>query len=462
MVEIKYRASCDSCLRSKVKCSQTKPACSRCTQHGHQCVYSQYRKIGRPSHKTLAEQRKRKKPNLHQQSPVVAQPDDSTVQDCVHLDAIPALDPGDTTAASSDVFDIHAEISLPCDSSVFNMSASEQLDWTDLDNLLKSSTTLQPPEDAMSISLSNDDHCSPQAGIGNFTGNIPQSPRAVLENSQLQQSEPFARRRIPSTPRDRVLPNRHHSDFSESVLSIHQARSSEYHQMLLTRTPTSKKSSLSIFRPNNFPAYPSSFDTRCTLQCHASLANQLAYITECQASKSELAFDTLLNLDDNICMERIRILSCPSCMEKSCRAQTLMLLTMVVGNLLNLFENNIGSRNNSERGSRDTGNSNKPSPFLYTPRSLTIGDITVDDTIKAALSLRLLRTYLEEQVETVTHLDHLRLEAEDKDVGFKVTGDLVGDVRRRARYLLGIVVFAHGTDPVSVTRVVALDSNSQN
>ena len=44
----KYHTSCDHCLTSKVKCSRTKPVCGRCSQSGQRCVYSPFRRIGRP------------------------------------------------------------------------------------------------------------------------------------------------------------------------------------------------------------------------------------------------------------------------------------------------------------------------------------------------------------------------------------------------------------------------------
>lgn len=45
----KLRSSCDACLANKTKCSRAKPSCARCTQRGKPCIYSQCRKIGRPS-----------------------------------------------------------------------------------------------------------------------------------------------------------------------------------------------------------------------------------------------------------------------------------------------------------------------------------------------------------------------------------------------------------------------------
>ncbi|KAK7515022.1 uncharacterized protein IWZ02DRAFT_168634 [Phyllosticta citriasiana] len=44
----RIRQSCDSCQRSKVKCSQDRPVCTRCQKHGYNCVYSPSRRAGRP------------------------------------------------------------------------------------------------------------------------------------------------------------------------------------------------------------------------------------------------------------------------------------------------------------------------------------------------------------------------------------------------------------------------------
>jgi hypothetical protein len=45
---VKYRLSCDRCQNIKVRCSQDKPACKRCSRKGFACVYSPFRRIGRP------------------------------------------------------------------------------------------------------------------------------------------------------------------------------------------------------------------------------------------------------------------------------------------------------------------------------------------------------------------------------------------------------------------------------
>jgi hypothetical protein len=48
----KLRSACDSCYNSKVKCSRSRPLCSRCLVLGTNCVYSPSGRSGRKSRKS--------------------------------------------------------------------------------------------------------------------------------------------------------------------------------------------------------------------------------------------------------------------------------------------------------------------------------------------------------------------------------------------------------------------------
>ena len=47
-VSKKYKAACDQCHNSKVKCPGGGPPCKRCTDTGHKCYYSLAARIGKP------------------------------------------------------------------------------------------------------------------------------------------------------------------------------------------------------------------------------------------------------------------------------------------------------------------------------------------------------------------------------------------------------------------------------
>lgn len=51
----RLRTSCDACQNLKMKCSQDKPSCYRCSKNGLTCVYSPLRRMGRPKTKRPAE-----------------------------------------------------------------------------------------------------------------------------------------------------------------------------------------------------------------------------------------------------------------------------------------------------------------------------------------------------------------------------------------------------------------------
>jgi hypothetical protein len=54
----KLRASCDACSSAKVRCTQTKPSCSRCSKHDVPCVYGISRRSGKRSAESYQAMRK--------------------------------------------------------------------------------------------------------------------------------------------------------------------------------------------------------------------------------------------------------------------------------------------------------------------------------------------------------------------------------------------------------------------
>ncbi|EPE35893.1 Zn2/Cys6 DNA-binding protein [Glarea lozoyensis ATCC 20868] len=54
----KLRASCDACSSAKVRCTQTKPSCARCSKHDVPCVYGISRRSGKRSAESYQAMRK--------------------------------------------------------------------------------------------------------------------------------------------------------------------------------------------------------------------------------------------------------------------------------------------------------------------------------------------------------------------------------------------------------------------
>ncbi|KAL2130207.1 hypothetical protein VTI74DRAFT_6774 [Chaetomium olivicolor] len=558
--EVKFRSSCDACLNTKVKCSQTKPSCTRCIRHGYKCVYSRYRKIGRPSLKArpLADQRPLEQQTLHQQQaphtetaateqhlgqlqtaqfPSLVEHQHSQQppqQDhvhgdpaCIHVDTGSLPNTPDPAAARSPPAHSSHSPGLPfierpnvghsdslTEDSATNVDKDSSrldhglntIDWAELDNILGLSVApsekapppdCQPQFDDIFASTRGLDS-PPHSNAMDLTRAVSFSPVASSYDDGREQ-----RSAMPSYPSTNCLLTAlgqglfrsrlgSHTLGSENVTSaISETSSAEHHG---GPSRTSSRGSTNLSRVNLFRSRESTLQpvtgSRCVLQCHVDLTNQLAHISECQGHDNVAALDMLLKLDNRIREAREKIVSCPVCMGKGRCGQTLMLLAMVASNLLGLFESSCGTRRNSSSSNNYKNNNNNrssgssssssnssnssrddidsrsdswrdavfgASPSVesslsavtdstsafrclpYTSRPLTVGDVQLSEAVKLAFSRRLLRIYLDQQIGTFGQLSQMLAAAEVGDVNRKIAQELLEDASDRAERLLGYI-----------------------
>lgn len=489
MADVKIHESCDACLGSKVKCSQAKPSCSRCNQHGQECVYSPYRKIGRPSYKALAarasklEQQERqtasgkcrasKKQCVQQPLPLtptqekqkhgrqLPQPaailDDASIDDSLFSSTVSVLSPNVQTTAGQEGRDIGnyplvwsmPDSEFTADFGTSGYDIEEATNSADLGNIFDLWMAAVPMQTATQGGFAHDQtHTTSELNPNN-------SPRYPNSSSHSNQT---------------AIPFRQPTYCSSTGEEDGYFQSRQVHSALDTYVPQHHKGHMTIstqttaFSPSDLPVHPSS-KPRCTWQCHVTLTTQLTYMTEYQANNSNLPLDFLLNLDKQINGERERVLGCPACLGNHRRGQTLMLVTMVVEKLLGFFEHDqivdppsnvdtsLLSDSATHGSSRTSTDSMSSFPHITPP--LIVGDVQLDDSVKMAFCQRLLRTYLERQMRVVAQLDSILEGAKEKDVSCKVTSELLADVAKRAEYLLGIMVLTDdGRDPFSIRPVM--------
>ncbi|GIJ83094.1 hypothetical protein Asppvi_001612 [Aspergillus pseudoviridinutans] len=471
MSEVKFRSSCDSCLSTKVKCSQTRPACARCTQHGRQCVYSQYRKIGRPSAKALGtltvprgqlqegagKPGRRLKKSQQQHSPqlpvehspkgtepllppnVLSESLGSSVNPSHLLNdfGTPALG----TGASSVLEELHAgdnSASSAGDSALSldqNMSDSGigaslansleygigEVDWATLQGIIEGSASQE-----LDLALQ-----------GQYYG--PIEPR--FWDSRLS---PVCLDPGPTAQMERLY----------SPLTSNYSLFAGHPNVDSPGRPTSaSRPSPSLFGDSN----PFPLGTRCTSHCHGGLSSQLTKISEIQALGTSVALDVLLNLDNQVSRARDKILRCQSCLAGTGCAQTLLLLTLVVANVLSLFENSCGGSPQDGQSEVDRGSipsadspmsmsrgsssdaSDSRNVLPYTTRPLVLGTVQLNESVKRAFSRHLLRMYLDRQRAVVGQLEQLLRQTEGSNTSFKVTEDLLQDVLGRVERFIGFM-----------------------
>ena len=200
--------------------------------------------------------------------------------------------------------------------------------------------------------------------------------------------------------------------------------------------------------------------SRCLLQCQAVLTKHLGTINQCQ-DDGAAALCELLSMDDQVRKSLSNIMGCSICMGKSRHGQTLMLATIVVSNLLSLFEGSLDATSGfadgfNQRSRRDSALGSSPllSPGSEVQRSsssLTDGGLMLDklqlsEGIKLSFSQRLVRMYLDRQ-EAVMRRIYQRLSvAGTADVNTKIAYELLEDVGTRVDKLLAYVTMMGRAD----------------
>ncbi|KAL5316174.1 hypothetical protein ACEPPN_017052 [Leptodophora sp. 'Broadleaf-Isolate-01'] len=210
--------------------------------------------------------------------------------------------------------------------------------------------------------------------------------------------------------------------------------------------------------------------SRCTLQCHAILNMHLSDLSAMRAKVPRATLDVLLDLDGRIGQARDKVLSCPICLASPASAQTIMLISIVVENLLALFESSCASPDADElesgqqqhdsgygrldAGLTDASLDSKSSKcwmrtrhsLPYTRGQLTVGTIHIDESVKVGFSRWLIRLYLERQIAVVKELNLLlaREIGARENVIFKMTVELLLDIERRLEYFVGFITMIAG------------------
>ncbi|KAI5917197.1 hypothetical protein F4810DRAFT_718133 [Camillea tinctor] len=505
MPKVKYHSSCDACLGSKVKCSQTKPCCARCAQQSYECVYGQYKPIGRPSTKafrtlllhpgTKARQESgveycdSKKQRLNGPSPyplpqhvINKKKSDTGEPRNRHLDLFDESSPVNYPISQ------HRPLNLGCLASPITDTTSQtDLEMVDLKRNYISSTNLAIDTiywDKPSTLLPGEIDI-----LGEVTPDEPQvqedsSPHYITNylhpqpdsTSLIQQTNPEAQMEgLPKTLCDNLgLTDPSASFFANPSKSWEMPYMSD--SISSYNYDVDKVSIININTPKS-PERPDCYDfgfqnlprvdkthIRCTMRCHSRLNEHLTYLTDIQATKYNLSLDSFFNIDATVGRARNKMLHCPVCFGNSRCIQTLLLITMVQAKLLELFEReytgNLYSIN-SDYASLTTSATNtsasleRPFPVSYTHTRLNVGKVQIDESMKLKFSTRLLKMYVRRQSKVIERLKFILLDIRQDYISSKVTRDLLDDILSRTDYLLGIIELTNGKNLEKPCRIVA-------
>ncbi|KAF2152728.1 hypothetical protein K461DRAFT_268626 [Myriangium duriaei CBS 260.36] len=505
MTEPKIRSSCDSCLGSKVKCDQTRPSCSRCDQHGQQCVYSHYRKIGRPSLKSVSSSTKQAEARCNHKSSVehrhthkskkqhrLRHSDPHSAPSLSHEQADQRQSQGrnppfgpcmpidarhDQSAPLSPITSNSTRPSLCSEMTMLSpaswesalqagpsisdteplvnghgddLSSLVSADWEALNDIFNL-PDLSIPDLTVPLGMGQkDQHAAANPDFVTLPYSPPQSTKSACITPPNIPAQPITTTASSSLDFSTAYSNplltaanplQSKQPF-DSLFSDLTPLASGTHSPVSAGGPGLQTPSRS-FDPTLFswPTQPA-LELGCVEKCHNRLNTFIAYMINYQTDDLSLSVDFLLKLDEQVRLERSKALRCTACMEKARRGHTLMLITMLAEKVMVLFERERAlALQNAKTTASSATSCGSTNSSINKPRPLVIGDMQLDSTTKCSLVRRLLSLSFQRQLDAFAQVEAMLEGAHDSDISSRITRDLLADLEKRACYLLGVQDF---------------------
>jgi hypothetical protein len=211
----------------------------------------------------------------------------------------------------------------------------EDIDWSNWESVFDVSAALSPMENDAQVRTPNNSCHGSQPHLNDlFAGTISPSN----SGSRISPDGNLFDWLYPSPPQSVSAPV--FSCVSISAGSIYRSSETFGFAPQAQSAPKTMSSPFGICPSHTREPKFSSISTTgdcCANQCNINLTTQLTEITGFQVKGSSMALDVLLNLDDHVRKTREQILACSYCSATPRFPQTLMFLTMVLGDLLSLW-----------------------------------------------------------------------------------------------------------------------------
>ena len=475
----RIRNSCDACQEAKLGCGQEKPTCRRCLRHSQPCLYSPFRRIGRPRRPTNAQPTNTTYTPKSRLKPQNQEKDYAGTAPAATSHAAPSLSASvdhDLLAVSRPVSVDHGRgPTLSLMSEPFNEFSSH---FDTNPNILDELDPFLNGQEFEDLEPSFSD----QHGV-QMTGLLSKADNAVLDLQQSIQSHPDSSNMASIFRLEDAMTRSLNETFpaeqeSTSNQILHQERNTDVSGAASTPgltsgtsytdrmdfdmgpgdgwsfvgeeveyplAPSHQKSA----RANNItcannsgPSSAVSAQSSCSTNCYPSLIQQLAYMNEQFSEGFEPSLDVILQVERDTRSLRRKILECKA---RSHNRSLFLLLAVVIEQVMRLLETiaheeaNTSSREDTGSVGRtryDRGSGAPPSYVLHC--TLLVGEFEVDDETKASFVKRHLLFRLHRFANMLTDLGEL-INTDLRDTNLKAAVDMLRDVFQRIELLRGVV-----------------------
>jgi len=469
----RVRTACDRCQGSKVRCSRGKPACWRCYQNGQQCVYSPFRKIGRPSKQVSSNS---KRTDVHDDVEEAIQIDQQTIMEANDLD-LDWSDLNEETEQQSHTMEIETELDAATQLA-FSSSSQRHMQsqpitmaqpfqhWTLMPTLAPDQLChfdINGSETQISTVTTPSWECSDRTETSpsnpSDSSDFPYSPKS--SNTTQPRNSNWG-----ATIYDGLCGRLHSASSSISTLASTEIEAVDFAKHLLNGQskpraaatalsnshsklsshlqPISPDSNLLDSEAKHRPPCPTQqrHDTQCSSECYPALSKILARLTDWDAEREDIPLEPLLRLDEELQYIMKRAMACSSCCRGKLGNQSIIMLRILaLDHLLRLFEKQQDRSQKPTTRTFPTGPANLPGSrqsfqgiFPWTEEPLLLGKYTVSDKVKATVLRQLVLAFVEKLVATLSELEG-EIDVSLKDFNRRIAREMVGEIGRRAGFI---------------------------
>jgi len=475
----RVRTACDGCQKSKVKCSRGKPKCWRCSHNGEPCVYSLFRKIGRPP-KQVASNSKRK-PDIHHSLELELQVGQQTTMEVaemcwdeineetwqqMHLREIET----DLDIAMRLPFGTRSEQHIQTTqmipthpfqhwSAITPQVSDQERHFAQTGSDIQPSTVNTPIrgwEYSDPIETSPPNQCD-SSGVP-YSSKPSYTSRPLDRNANTTTCRGFRERShsasslwsIP-TPADSpaITLSKHPLDDQlnphANIAPFPDSYSKSSHNQPTLSGPNIQENERKCRPPNR---NDQGEGIQCTGKCYSSLSQILTRITEWDSEREDIPLELLLRLDQELQYSMEEAIACLQCRRKLGNQATIMLRIIALDNLLRLFEKQEDHSSRSITGECPVETTSSAGSrqqfqqkFPWTDEVLLLGKYTVSDKVKAAVLRQLVLTFVEKLSKRLFDLEG-EIDVSLKDFKRRVAREMAGEIRSRAGFLKGMLRLA--------------------
>lgn len=474
----RVRTACDRCQGSKVRCSRGKPACWRCYQNGQQCVYSPFRKIGRPSKQVASNSKSRA--DVHDDLEEAVQVGQQAIMGAYNTDW---RDLNEETAQQIHDMGIDTDLNATThlafsDSSQRHMQpqpitmahsfqrwpvmptlAPEQLRHFHMNGSETQFNTVTTPSweysdrtetSPSNLSDSSDFSYSPQSSSiiqpqdGDWSTITYDGLRGRSKSAASSMSTPISTDLEAIDFAKHPLNGQSKLHAAANALSNSHSKSSHLQPILAdSKSPDSEAKRRALY-----PTQQSN-DAQCSSECYPALSKILARLTDWDAEREDIPLEPLLRLDEELQYTMKKVIACSCCCRgKSGNQAIIMLRILALDNLLRLFEK---KQDRSQKPTVEAfliGPASSPGSiqnfqeiFPWTEEPLLLGKYTVSDKVKATVLRQLVLAFVEKLVATLSDLED-EIDISLKDFNRRIAREMVEEISRRAAFIRGILRLA--------------------